>query len=267
MTSSLNLNTNKIVNLGTPTADQDAVTKAYVDTAGGLALLKASNLSDVANVTTSRTNLSAAKSGANSDITSITGLTTALTAAQGGTGLSSAGTAGNVLVSNGTTWTSAVGYSGMRGQVFTSSGTFTVPVGLTSVDVLVIAGGGSGGAAGGGIQHEKGGGGGAGGFIYRPAFPISPGTPISVTIGDGGSPQSHSPWGLGSPGSNSSFSNLQCLYVSSIVENNSKPTIFCASSTVLIFLNFALEFLIFSNVGFMVSNDYDVKIIEINEIT
>jgi len=94
---------------------------------------------------------------------------------------------------------------------FTSSGTFTVPVGLTSVDVLVIAGGGSGGAAGGGIQHEKGGGGGAGGFIYRPAFPISPGTPISVTIGDGGSPQSHSPWGLGSPGANSSFSNLTAI--------------------------------------------------------
>jgi hypothetical protein len=94
---------------------------------------------------------------------------------------------------------------------FTSSGTFTVPVGLTSVDVLVIAGGGSGGAAGGGIQHEKGGGGGAGGFIYRPAFPISPGTPISVTVGDGGGPQSHSPWGTGSNGSNSSFSNLTAI--------------------------------------------------------
>ena len=94
---------------------------------------------------------------------------------------------------------------------FTSSGTFTVPVGLTSVDVLVIAGGGSGGAAGGNIQYEKGGGGGAGGFIYRPAFPISPGTPISVTIGDGAGPQSHSPWGVGSPGANSSFSNLTAI--------------------------------------------------------
>jgi len=94
---------------------------------------------------------------------------------------------------------------------FTSSGTFTVPVGLTSVDVLVIGGGGSGGAAGGNIQYEKGGGGGAGGFIYRPAFPISPGVPISVTIGDGAGPQSHSPWGVGSPGANTSFSNLTAI--------------------------------------------------------
>jgi hypothetical protein len=89
MTGNLNLNSNTIVNLANPTANQDAVTKFYVDTANGLALLKASNLSDVANATTSRTNLSAAKSGANSDITSITGLTTPLTTAQGGTGSAS----------------------------------------------------------------------------------------------------------------------------------------------------------------------------------
>lgn len=54
--------------------------------AGGGDLLSTNNLSDVANVTTARTNLSAAKSGANSDITSISGLTTALSVAQGGTG-------------------------------------------------------------------------------------------------------------------------------------------------------------------------------------
>jgi len=62
---------------------------------------------------------------------------------------------------------------------FTSSGTFTVPTGLTSVNVLVVAGGGGGGA-------DNGGGGGGGGLIYRPGFPITPGTPISVTVGDGG---------------------------------------------------------------------------------
>jgi hypothetical protein len=94
---------------------------------------------------------------------------------------------------------------------FTSSGTFTVPVGLTSVDVLVVAGGGSGGAAGGGIQWEKGGGGGAGGFIYRPAYPISPGTPISVTVGDGASPASHSPHSYGNNGNNSVFSGLTAV--------------------------------------------------------
>jgi hypothetical protein len=86
MTGNLNLNSNKIVNLATPTLSTDAVTKAYVDTADALSLLKASNLSDVANATTARTNISAAKSGANSDITSLTGLTTPLSEAQGGTG-------------------------------------------------------------------------------------------------------------------------------------------------------------------------------------
>ena len=83
MTGNLNLNSNKIVNVADPTLAQDAATKNYSDTTY---LAKASNLSDVANATTSRTNISAAKSGANSDITSLTGLTTPLSQAQGGTG-------------------------------------------------------------------------------------------------------------------------------------------------------------------------------------
>ena len=66
---------------------------------------------------------------------------------------------------------------------FTASGTFTVPTGLTTVNVLVVAGGGGGGGFGAG--------GGAGGLIYRPGFPITPGTPISVTVGDGGTPNSY----------------------------------------------------------------------------
>jgi hypothetical protein len=133
MTSSLNLNNNKIVNLGTPTADQDAATKVYVDTAGGLALLKASNLSDVANATTSRTNLSAAKSGANSDITSITGLTTPLTVAQGGIGAATL-TANNVILGNGTSAVQVVAPS-TNGNILTSNGTTwtsAAPAGVTS---------------------------------------------------------------------------------------------------------------------------------------
>ena len=86
MSGSLNMGNNQITNAADPTTSQSVATKSYVDTAGALALLKANNLSDVANVTTSRTNLSAAKSGANNDITSLTGLTTALSIAQGGTG-------------------------------------------------------------------------------------------------------------------------------------------------------------------------------------
>ena len=64
-------------------------------------------------------------------------------------------------------------------QSFTSSSTFSVPSGVTAVNVLVVAGGGSGGT-------WHGGGGGAGGLIYRPAFPVTPGGTVSVTVGDGG---------------------------------------------------------------------------------
>jgi len=78
------------------------------------------------------------------------------------------------------------------------SGTFSVPSGLTAVDVLVVAGGGSGG---GGYQ---GGGGGAGGLIYRPAFPVSPGSSVSYSVGAGG--QFVQP--EGTQGQNSTFGSL-----------------------------------------------------------
>jgi len=66
-------------------------------------------------------------------------------------------------------------------ESFTSSGTFSVPSGVSTVDVLVVAGG--GGGAGGG---SGGGGGGAGGLIFRPGFPVTPGGTVSVTVGCGG---------------------------------------------------------------------------------
>jgi hypothetical protein len=65
-------------------------------------------------------------------------------------------------------------------QSFTSSGTYSVPSGITAVDVLVVAGGGGGGTS------YHGGGGGAGGLIYRPGFPVTPGGTVTVTVGDGG---------------------------------------------------------------------------------
>jgi len=64
-------------------------------------------------------------------------------------------------------------------QSFTSSGTFSVPTGITSVDVLVVGGGGGGGAT-------SGGGGGAGGLIFMPGYPVTPGGTVSVTVGCGG---------------------------------------------------------------------------------
>jgi hypothetical protein len=124
-TGNLKMGANRITGMADGIAATDAATVGQIVSAD-LFLLKASNLSDVANATTSRTNLSAAKSGANSDITSITGLTTPLTVAQGGVGANTLAannvllgngtsalqavapsTSGNVLTSNGTTWTSA----------------------------------------------------------------------------------------------------------------------------------------------------------------
>lgn len=71
-----------------------------------------------------------------------------LAAANGGTGLTSPGTSGNVLTSNGSGWaSSAPAYIGGRGQVFTSTGTFTVPAGVTAVQVTVIGGGGGAGGS------------------------------------------------------------------------------------------------------------------------
>jgi len=203
MTGVLNMNSNAIANLANPTANQDAATKVYVDTN---ALLKANNLSDVANATTSRTNLSAAKSGANSDITSITGLTTPLTVAQGGIGAATLtannvllgngtsavqvvapSTAGNVLTSNGTTWTSAVSTSvtGANGQVFTANGTFTIPTGITRIKVTVQSGGGGGGGAN--LNWGTSGGGGGGGANAVTFYTgLTPANTLSVTVGGGG---------------------------------------------------------------------------------
>jgi len=78
-------------------------------------------------------------------------------------------------------------------QTFTSSGTFSVPSGVSSVDVLVVAGGGGGG--------YEGGGGGAGGLIFRPGFSVTPGGTVTVTVGGGGA-GSAGPSGQGDYGDN-----------------------------------------------------------------
>lgn len=51
--------------------------------------------------------------------------------------------------------------------------------GPTSVDVMVVGGGGGGGM-------DMGGGGGGGGVVYQQNYAVTPGTPISVTVGAGG---------------------------------------------------------------------------------
>jgi hypothetical protein len=104
-------------------------------------------------------------------------------------------------------------------QEFTSvtSGSFSVPSGITTVDVLVVAGGG----AGGGAYH--GAGGGAGGLIYRPAFPVTPGGSVPYNVGGGGASSNDgslpSP-SLGDNGQNSTFGGLTALGGGRAATNN-----------------------------------------------
>jgi hypothetical protein len=69
-----------------------------------------------------------------------------------------------------------------QSESFTSSGTFSVPAGVSSINVLVVAGGASGAVGGPGAN----GGGGAGGLIFMPDYGVTPGGTLTVTVGDGG---------------------------------------------------------------------------------
>lgn len=81
-------------------------------------------------------------------------------------------------------------------QKFLSSGTFTVPSGVTSIDVFCVCGGYSG------VRGGKGGNGGK--TVTRYDIPVSPGQTYSVTIGAGGV---NSTSGTNA-GGNTSFSDL-----------------------------------------------------------
>ena len=74
---------------------------------------------------------------------------------------------------------------------------------LTAVEVLVVAGGGGGG-------NHHGGGGGAGGLIYNSNFAVTPGTQLTVTVGDGGAARSYG-GGNGGNGGNSVFGALTAI--------------------------------------------------------
>lgn len=69
---------------------------------------------------------------------------------------------------------------------FTSTGSssWTVPTGVSSVQILMVAGGGAGGCST--VGAVNGGGAGAGGMIEMSAFPVTPGGSVSYTVGAGG---------------------------------------------------------------------------------
>jgi len=72
---------------------------------------------------------------------------------------------------------------------------------ISEVEVLVVGGGGGGGA-----NHA--GGGGGGGVVYRNSYSVTPGSVISVTVGNGGATAPASNGASASNGQNSVFGNL-----------------------------------------------------------
>jgi hypothetical protein len=73
-------------------------------------------------------------------------------------------------------------------QSFTATGaaTWTVPARVSQVAVLVVGGGGGPEASGGLTAGLGGSGGGGGQVIYNPAYAVTPGATLSLTVGTGG---------------------------------------------------------------------------------
>ncbi len=85
-----------------------------------------------------------------------------------------------------------------------NTGTWTVPPGVTSVQVLVVGGGGSGSA---GINYKWGGGG--GGVIDLNSYAVTSGASLTVTVGIGGaSANGNNPGRVGNAGGQSQFGTL-----------------------------------------------------------
>ena len=83
---------------------------------------------------------------------------------------------------------------------FTETATWTCPENVTSINYLIVGGGGAGGAG------TTGGGGGAGGFRTGSAYPVSPGTTYTITVGAGGS--GYDGDSRGNNGSDSTFDTI-----------------------------------------------------------
>ena len=99
--------------------------------------------------------------------------------------------------------TSTVGTDTVAKFVSVGSCTWYVPSSATTARILLIAGGGGGG-------DDNGGGGGGGGFVTDSSVSLSPGTLMTVVVGNGGA-GSASVTATGSNGGNSSFAGLIAL--------------------------------------------------------
>lgn len=93
--------------------------------------------------------------------------------------------------------------------VFNTPGShsWTIPAGVTHIDVLIVGGGGGGGTST-AFTNAGSGGGGAGGYVFRQNYDISSlSSPVSIIVGNGGNPGALGNFS-GSNGGNSSFANL-----------------------------------------------------------
>ena len=99
------------------------------------------------------------------------------------------------------------------------SSTWTVPSGVTSVNVLVVAGGGGGCPSDSSV--ESGGGAGGGGVVHNSSLTVTPGASISYTVGDGGA-GSDSATRDAPNGDNSVFGSITALGGGGTVVNSSK---------------------------------------------
>jgi hypothetical protein len=92
----------------------------------------------------------------------------------------------------------------------TGSGDFTVPAGVSEVEVLVVAGG--GGAGGSDGTGQTGGGGGGGGVVHHATLATTPAGTIAYAVGAGGAGGNNfNPDKEGNPGSDSTFGSITAL--------------------------------------------------------
>jgi hypothetical protein len=116
----------------------------------------------------------------------------------------------NTTVNDTSSLTIPAGSTAQRTIVsFTTVGstTWTAPIGVTKIKVLVVAGGGGGGW--GANNADGNGGGGAGGVVYNSAYTVIPGNAYTVTVGAGGAtPASAGANQRGSGGGNSVFDTI-----------------------------------------------------------
>lgn len=86
------------------------------------------------------------------------------------------------------------------------NGTWTVPAGVTTIELLMVGGGGGGGGNSGGASYNDGaGGGGAGGLVYKQNYTVTPGAVLNYSIGAAGTAGNSS---KGVDGGNTSFDTL-----------------------------------------------------------